>query len=486
MGAPLLGAVLVFAPLIKGGNRPIPLLVLELAALALLAHAAVRPAFAGHLSRTMLAALAALLAIPLLQLMPLPETIWAALPGRDFYAAALATAGIESGMRSISLVPRVTEFAWLALLPPLAVFVVTTGLPDHKVKTLVHVFIGMAVVQAVIGLAQFGTGSAWVLGAIDGSPIDSARGTYANRDHLAGLLEMALPLALALLAANIHLHGGARHPRHHRRPRLRQRLAALFSREFRLNRAALLGAASIAILLGLIFTRSRTGVALAMLGIFLSALAFSRRVGGERSAGLITVFSVIGLALAVEVGLAPVLGRFTDQSIEADSRWSIFAGTLAGIGEFFPLGSGIGTFPEVFRRFQPGDVPKFVNHAHNDYLEWLFEGGLPAAALIAVFLVLYVLRWRQVWTREHWSHLRFAQVAAGISLLLIGLHGIVDFNLHIPANAIYFAFLAGVFFHREEEHQDVQRKHRPEAEHKQEPAPAPSPPVENARNPFAD
>ena len=138
--------------------------------------------------------------------------------------------------------------------------------------------------------------------------------------------------------------------------------------------------------------------------------------------------------------------RQTDQTLLEDSRWPIYSATLDGIGEFFPLGSGIGTFPEVFRRFQPGDVPLFVNHAHNDYLEWLFEGGLFAGALVAVFLVLYALRWPQLWTQERWSLLRYLQVGAGIGLLLLGLRGLVDFNLHIPANAIYFAFLAGLFF----------------------------------------
>lgn len=445
--------MLVFAPLIQAGNRPIPLLILELLALALLVQvlSQPRPSFLRHLSRTMLAALAVLLLMPLLHLLPLPEAVWTALPGRDFYAGALASADIELGMRPLSLIPQMTEFSWLALLVPVVVFVVTVGLPDARLKLLVQLFIGIAVFEAVIGLAQFGTGSATILGAPGGLHGNSAIGTYANRDHLAGLLEMALPLALALLAASLQGDGPSGSPkvRHHHRPQLRQRLATLFSHEFKFNRAALLGAASIAILLGLVFTRSRTGVALGMLAIFLSTLMFARRIGGGRLTGLISLITVVGLMLALEIGLVPVLERFTDQSVAEDSRWSIYAGTLAGIGEFFPLGSGIGTFPGVYRRFQTEDIPMFVNHAHNDYLEWLFEGGLVAGALIAVFLALYLLRWRQVWSSEAWSHLRFVQVAAGVSLLLMGLHGLIDFNLHIPANAIFFAFLAGVFFHRE-------------------------------------
>lgn len=472
-GASLLAVMLVFAPLIQAGNRPIPLLILELLALILWVQVISQPNFLHHLSRTMLVALAVLLLMPLLHLLPLPASLWTLLPGRDFYAGALASVNIDIGARPLSLIPQMTEFAWLALLAPVAVFVATVGLPDARVKLLAQLFIGIAVFEAIIGLAQFGTGAATILGAPGGLHGGSAIGTYANRDHLAGLLEMALPLGLALLAAN--LHGGessSQKVRHHRSPRLRQRLATMFAHEFRFNRAALLGAASLAILLGLVFSRSRTGLALGMLAIFLSTLLFARRIGGGRSTSLISVITALGLMLALEIGLTPVLERFTEQSVGDDGRWSIYAGALAGIGEFFPLGSGIGTFPGVYRRFQTEDIPMFVNHAHNDYLEWLFEGGLIAGALLAVFFLLYLLRWRQVWTSEAWSQLRFIQVAAGISLLLMGLHGLLDFNLHIPANAIFFAFLAGVFFHRETP--PAVRKSKPEvsaSDHSPERAP---------------
>jgi hypothetical protein len=60
--------------------------------------------------------------------------------------------------------------------------------------------------------------------------------------------------------------------------------------------------------------------------------------------------------------------------------------------------------------------------------------------------VLYAVRWLKVWTWEEWSRFRFIQVGAGIGILLLLLHSLADFNLHIPANVVYFAFLAGVFF----------------------------------------
>ena len=228
-----------------------------------------------------------------------------------------------------------------------------------------------------------------------------------------------------------------------------RRISRLFSSGIRFNRVAIYAAAGFAILLGLTFSHSRTGVSLAMLGILVSALIFGRWVGGQRSSRLITAFTVIGVALALEIGLSSVLSRFTGKGMTDDLRWSIFAGTIQGIREFFPIGSGFGTYPAVFRRFQPGNIPEFVNHAHNDYLEWLFEGGLLAGILMIVFLVLYLLRWRKIWPREEYCPpYNFMRISAGIGLLMMGLHGLVDFNLHIPANAVFFAFLAGVFFHQ--------------------------------------
>jgi hypothetical protein len=492
-GFAILGAMLVFAPLIMGGNRPLPLLILELAAIVLLCLLLLRPGFEQQLPRPLLITLGTLVALPLLQLLPLPEFVWNGLPGREFYATASDAAGATPEYRAVSLIPYVTESALLVLLVPVSVFLATTATSEAQLKQLINLFIGLAVLQAVIGLAQFGTGSMVVLPVLEGESVSSAHGTYPNSDHLAGFLEMALPVALGLLIANIHI-GSAAQTRPANKAPIRQRISRLFSSGIRFNQVALYAAAGLAILLGLIFSHSRTGVALAMLGILLSALVFGRWIGGQRSSRAITAFAVIGIALAIEIGLTTVLSRFTGKGLTDDLRWSIYSGTVQGIYEFFPIGSGFGTYPAVFRRFQPGDVPEFVNHAHNDYLEWLFEGGLAAALVMLACLALYLLRWLRVWPREQrCTPYCFMRIAAGIGLLMMMLHGLVDFNLHIPANAVFFAFLAGVFFHQ---------ARQTEPAHSARQAPAPRPPVRpgpapatlpeppapapEIRNPFAD
>jgi O-antigen ligase len=458
----------------------VALLFLELGALGLMVYGFQRPAFRDQLSGGLQLALLGLLAIPLLQLIPLPEGLWANLAGREIYAQALAQTTADntfSEWRAASLIPTATESACLALLPPLLVFLIAVGLPTRQLQGLVILFLGLAVFQAVLGLMQYG----------NGSDSGSASGTYVNRNHLAGLLEMALPVGLAMLAATIGPRGRSGYNRSNS---LRRRFAKLAS--WRSHQAALYGAAVVAMLLGLIFTRSRTGVALAMLGTLLCTVAFARRLGGKNVYGTLGTCTAVGLSLATLIGLAPVLSRFTQDPL-GDTRWSIFTGTLQGAGQFFPLGSGSGTFIEVFRRFHPSDIlfDGVVNSAHNDYLEWLLEGGLPVAALLVILLMFYLRHWSWVWCRGIWSTFRFAQVGAGIALGLMLLHSLVDFNLHIPANAIFFAFLAAVFFHQHEEEKTlaIQRRHKVKPHSPESATPtvhSNTIPPENAVNPFND
>lgn len=443
-----LTAMLLFAPLIWGANLPLPLLVLELAAVGLLVHVAYKPAFRDQLPLPLQWSLLIVLLLPLLHLIPVPDGLWSQLPGRAPYAQALqGLAELEPlAPRPISLVPWATERAGLALLPPAMVFLAAVGMPSERLQQLALLFLGIATFQATLGLIQYGdvSDSPFRLGNphMDGN----AFGTYINRNHLAGLLEMALPIGLALLTATI---GQSTRPAGHRSRRRtwRQRLAELTT--LRVNVAFVYSAASLMILLGLVFTRSRMGIAMAMLGISLCMIAFSRRLGGWNVYGLLGTVTAIAIGVATLIGLTPVLTRFADDPL-ADSRWSMASAALQAVGEFFPLGSGSGTFTQVFWRFYPPEIAfdGLIDRAHNDYLEWMVEGGMVAIAVLTVFLFCYLRHWPTVWRRGIWSPFRFIQVGAGIGVFVMGVHSFVDFNLHIPANAVFFAFLAALFLHR--------------------------------------
>jgi O-antigen ligase len=437
----LLGIVLVFAPLFRSGQPALAIMVLELLAVALLMLVLWQDK-SSPVTRAEGAALILIVAVPLLYLVPLPAFVAEWVPARsDYLEAQSLMSGVAPGwFLSLSLYPQETGAAFLLLLVPVAVFLAARTLHPHRLYRLVLLLLGIATAQALIGLLQFGAsaGSPELLGVslVSGQ---GGTGTYTNRNHLAGLLAMTLPIAMALTVFYVGRRQSGRFDGFH------ERIAFIASA--RGHTAILYGGIAVLLLVGVIFTRSRAGIALAMLGVLLSTVLLARRIGGDNVYGTTGTIAAVAVGIGIFIGLAPVLDRFSTEGAIEDARWTIFSSTLDGIGAFSPLGSGPGSHPDVFPAFQPLELGRwFINHAHNDYLEWLFEAGLVAAALIVFLLFLFAWQWGKVWTKGVWPRSRFVQVGAGIGILLLLLHSLVDYNLHMPANLAYFAFLVGVFF----------------------------------------
>ena len=91
----------------------------------------------------------------------------------------------------------------------------------------------------------------------------------------------------------------------------------------------------------------------------------------------------------------------------------------------------------------------FVNHIHNDYLEILLDMGIFGILIIAGLFFIYINRWKQVW-QDKPSSFKLIKTGAGVGIVLALLYSLTDFGLHTPANAVFFAFLFGVFLHKEQ------------------------------------
>lgn len=443
-----LAFMLLFAPLIHGGNHPLARLAMELSAVAVMLLALLS-GVPRQTAKGYLLFVAVLFWVALLFLLKIPQPAWLALPGRDFHADTLQLMNTYS-WRRLSVVGWETYSALWSLLPPLVVFAAVIWLPVEAVKRLVYLLLGMAVFQSVLSLLQYGGGFGGLLLIPNPYNIATNGGTYLNKDHLAGLLEMVLPLVLGLTAANVGIHAASR------RGTALQR-GMRFVSSLQGHRALGFGLIAVLLLLALIFIRSRAGIGLAMLGILVSAMVFAGRLGGRNVYGAYGTIVAVILALAALVGMAPVLDRFSEDPL-GGLRLTIYTSMFDGIRDFFPLGSGPGTFAAVYPAYQPAHVDAFINHAHNDYLEWVFDTGLAGLLLILAGLAIYLRHWKQVWRRGTWRSFRFIQAGAGIGVGLLLLHSLVDFNLHKPANALYFAFLLALFFHDNTEEQALERQ----------------------------
>jgi O-antigen ligase len=107
-------------------------------------------------------------------------------------------------------------------------------------------------------------------------------------------------------------------------------------------------------------------------------------------------------------------------------------------------GVGLGSFETAYPPYRSFPSDFEWDHAHNDYAEALAETGLAGGALMLASLVLFLgVAFRTLGERlRHESGWMQLGAALGCCGLLV--HSLVDFNLHIPANAAWFAFCAGL------------------------------------------
>jgi hypothetical protein len=251
----LLGAILLFAPLLRSGQSALALPALETLSVLLLAAVLWRPR-GNVIAKSQALALTLLIAIPVLYLLPLPAALVEWLPGRQPYlnAQMLLDGDSGGGVARLSLYPTKTESVLLLLLLPVAVILGTRVLSSTQTLQLVLLVLGVAALLSLLGLIQYGTGAETPLPQGMSSPgIPNALGTYAGCNRLAGLLEMALPLAFALMFFSVG---------HRRRdPRSETDAQATLVSAVRGRAPVVYGSVALLLLIGAILTRSRSGIA---------------------------------------------------------------------------------------------------------------------------------------------------------------------------------------------------------------------------------
>lgn len=364
---------------------------------------------------------AAVAALPLLQLIPLPPAVWTALPGRDQLVLALEVTGIPQGWLPLTLTPDKTWRSFLALLPPLAMFVgLLVARADSRLR-LVHFLLGATLFSILLGAAQLASGNdrlyPWLT-----TDAGSVTGFFANRNHLATLVLIGVPFATVLGAASLR-RGGSRLP--------------LW--------LSILYIALAAVALGVI--RSRAGVVLFAPVLGASLLAAWVAAGRGRPRPLLLGL-VGGAAIAVAAvgafAAAPLLARF-DPGGAPEGRFENWPIVADAAEAHLPLGSGLGSFDAVYRSVEPLEQldPTFFNQAHNDYLETWLEAGWLGAALIIAFLVWFARRSWTAW-RAGVSTQRDLQRAATIAIGAVLLHSAADYPLRTAALATVFALCCGL------------------------------------------
>lgn len=244
-------------------------------------------------------------------------------------------------------------------------------------------------------------------------------GPYVNRNHFAGFMELITPLGLALLVF----------------------------RGVRRDLVPLTGLFTIVQIGALLLSASRGGIASFgfELGV-LVLLVWLRRAGRVRL-GLVAMVLLAAAALIAWLGVGRVLERFSQirpGEVSMGRRVGMFKDTWRIFLDHPRTGTGLGTLVAVYPQYERTYDGKTVDHAHNDYVEALAETGLPGGLCGLAFVVL-LFRGALSKLEDKQSHFSLA-LHAGALVACAGLlvHSFVDFNLHIPSNALLFLLQASL------------------------------------------
>lgn len=426
----LLVVFLVFLWLAGGTSNPDPRVGLALAVSSLVVLTvgsvilSVKPKPASAVKRGLIL-MGMMAALILLQLVPLPPGIWVKLPGREAMIQAFTVAGVDLGWQPLSLDPASTRATFLSLLPGFALFMAGSGLGSRQRSLVTGSLLVIAVAASLLGLAQRyqGPDSSLYLYKIGAN--GTAAGTFTNRNFLAQQVVVALPFLFALVVAEVR----------------RRSVHGLV--------VALLGLVVMGVMMvGLAVTASRAGIVLAMLVTMLAGLLAIRRKADTQVTPAMKFLAFAGalaMLVIVQFGMIGLLS-LAQTDVASDYRATISGVTLAAIKGHLPWGSGFGTFIPVYALYETPVtmLSAYVNQAHNDYLQLVLEGGLPAAILLVIFIVWFLAAAIRVWRHGGDEVQDLILRAASLAVLMFLLHAVVDFGLRMPFLLGQFSLFLGM------------------------------------------
>ncbi len=322
--------------------------------------------------------------IVMLQLVPLPPRIWQSLLGRTDILQLDTALGLEGAWRPLTLTPMRSWNVLGSLVVPAAGLFLAIALRASSL-TLLRVVAGLGVLNALLGLFQIVMGRSSVFYFYEVTNRGGAVGVFANENHAAVFAACSM-LVVTLLGL-----------------RVSKERSAVWER-------LMYPAAFFLILLVALAGGSRAGF-VAVIGTILvsiTMLALSPRprrgLRAEQSVGrwldqqprLILAIPVILVSLTAAAFLAldrtPAFRDILVRDSFEDLRWSLWPVIIEMLEGHWVLGTGFGSFEQVYHIYEPSALlmPSYVNQAHNDWAQFIIEGGVLAGLLLTGFLVWMV------------------------------------------------------------------------------------------------
>jgi len=325
-----------------------------------------------------------LLALVAFQFAPFPRS-WSDLPGLENVQGRFFSPAPGRSLQSALVVVPVVGFA-----------LYLSRFNDHdQMRLLRFLMIGVAI-NVAIGAVQLSfSGSAEIKGFL---PYTMRAATFANENHFSTMVFAMVPLSAFFYLVRVD--------------------------------RAFSYLVVVAILVFYLFAvNSRAGMAISFGLAFWCLFWFAVQKTRPRKLLMVSIAMIAAalLAGAITTGIL---------NLDGDLRQVFFANTWAAIKDHWPTGTGLGTFVLVYPMYEAGKdiINVYANHAHNDYLEVLLETGIAGFAIVAVYVVMVLAGMYRS---------KLAQ-AAGLAILAVLLHSLVDYPLRTMSMAVIMAYLSAI------------------------------------------
>jgi len=271
--------------------------------------------------------------------------------------------------------------------------------------------------------------------------IGDVTGTYINRNHFAGLMEMGIVLAVVYAAAFSSLHS-QKNQRQRRGKTFKDVILTYTAAGSLFPQRILIVFMGVVMALGLILSASRGGIIATGLALLFLGMMFVFRENQRRKGYVILVLFLLTTAYALPVGIDYTIGRFRqfdagreDRMVVTKVVWKIFE-------DYENTGTGIGNFQYSFPKYQDERHKQtFYRNGHNDWVQLLSEAGWLGMILLMAGMGWFLFRYGRRWSQCRDAFSVCIGAGALAALVAIAVHSWSDFNLHIPAN---FMMLAAV------------------------------------------
>lgn len=353
--------------------------------------------------------LLALLALGLVQFLPLPPALWQLLPGRQVVADGFTLAGAPLPWLAYSLDPWGSLQSLIWWIPPLAILVSMRAKLSPESRQVIWAVLGLAYVSVVMAAIQsFGDGGYLYAITNKGNGV----GLFANSNHFGSFMLITIALA-----------GGQWI---HDRPRGSAGQVRLVQHYF-------LAALLVPLIVGVFLSQS---LACALLLVpLLGGIALAARPDITIRWPLVCILGAIiavGMVWLLSSGLA-ANDLMSKSETAGISRGEFLVNGIEMVRNFGPFGSGLGTFREIYPWYEDGAKigTTYVNHAHNDLLELVIETGLIGLAVLALFLRWFLGRSWTIWNTARADHP--VALTATLAIGVILLHSLVDYPMRTAA-----------------------------------------------------